>query len=199
MRWRSFRVRLTAWYFAVLAVTFILFGMGMFLAMRASVHAAVDQGLRVRLKGVQRFMERHIQESLEELQAELREHSGLKPGGDLLQVADADGNWIFRSGSIQPYRIPLPTAAGLNDLHFETTNFAASPLRILSARIQVSGRPYTVQLADPIGEFYEMLNRFRLIALSSIPLVLLIASAGGYWMSRRALAPVDEITQTARS
>ncbi len=63
MRWRSFRVRLTAWYFAVLAVTFILFGMGMFLAMRASVHAAVDQGLRVRLKGVQRFMERHIQES----------------------------------------------------------------------------------------------------------------------------------------
>src|SRR5205085_1960634 len=29
------------------------------------------------------------------------------------------------------------------------------------------------------------------------PLVLLLASAGGYWMSRRALEPVDQITRTA--
>src|SRR6202040_3732591 len=29
--------------------------------------------------------------------------------------------------------------------------------------------------------------------------VLLIAALGGYWISRRALAPVDEITQAARS
>src|SRR3989442_13838280 len=34
-------------------------------------------------------------------QDEFREHSELKPGDDLLQVADAQGNWIFRSGSIQ--------------------------------------------------------------------------------------------------
>ena len=31
------------------------------------------------------------------------------------------------------------------------------------------------------------------------PLVLLVASAGGYWMSRRALEPVDRITRTARA
>src|SRR5207244_8967971 len=29
--------------------------------------------------------------------------------------------------------------------------------------------------------------------------VLVLASLGGYWMSRRALAPVDAITSTARS
>jgi heavy metal sensor kinase len=32
-----------------------------------------------------------------------------------------------------------------------------------------------------------------------IPAVLAIATGGGWWMSRRALAPVDEITATARS
>ena len=31
------------------------------------------------------------------------------------------------------------------------------------------------------------------------PLVLLISSAGGYWLSRRALAPVDALTRTARN
>ena len=30
------------------------------------------------------------------------------------------------------------------------------------------------------------------------PLLLLLASAAGYWMSGRALRPVDQITQTAR-
>ena len=32
----------------------------------------------------------------------------------------------------------------------------------------------------------------------AMPLALLVAAAGGYWLSRRALAPVDRITQTAR-
>jgi len=35
--------------------------------------------------------------------------------------------------------------------------------------------------------------------LASVPILLLISSAGGYWVSRRALKPVDRITTTARS
>lgn len=31
------------------------------------------------------------------------------------------------------------------------------------------------------------------------PFLLVLASAGGYWVSRRALTPVDEITQEAQS
>src|SRR6266704_2149623 len=104
----SIRVRLTAWYFAVLAMGLGLFGAGMYFTVRQSVDAAVDDELTVRLQGMQRFMQREFPGStLEEIQREFREHSGLKPGGDLIQVADAHGSWMFQSGSIRPYKIAL--------------------------------------------------------------------------------------------
>jgi heavy metal sensor kinase len=43
------------------------------------------------------------------------------------------------------------------------------------------------------------LRRVRWLLLWSAPAVLLLASLGGIWISRRALAPVDEITLAARS
>src|SRR6185312_987104 len=45
---------------------------------------------------------------------------------------------------------------------------------------------------------FDTLRLFRSYLLMFAPLVLLVAAAGGYWMSRRALAPVDSLVRTAR-
>ena len=44
-----------------------------------------------------------------------------------------------------------------------------------------------------------MLDRLRWLVFACIPAVIVAASVGGYWLSRRALRPVDEITAAARS
>ncbi len=54
-----------------------------------------------------------------------------------------------------------------------------------------------IQIGIPIDEFLEMLDGFTWTALIASPLLLIGASIGGYWMSRRALAPVEQIAQTA--
>src|SRR2546429_7989829 len=109
MRPASIRARLTLWYLAVQAIRFVAFGACIFFAVGGSVHAAIDEDLRQRLQGIRRFMDRMGPVfSEEDLTYELREHSGLRPGGDLLQVSDAQGNWIFRSASIRDYAIPRP-------------------------------------------------------------------------------------------
>jgi signal transduction histidine kinase len=54
-----------------------------------------------------------------------------------------------------------------------------------------------VQIGIPVDEFAEMLSGFTWTALLASPLLLILASAGGYWMSRRALAPVERIARTA--
>jgi len=193
MKPRSIRVRLTLWYFAVQAITFAAFGIGIFLAVRESVHAAIDQDLRLRLEGIQRFMERVAPTfSQEDLRYEIREHSGLRPGGDLLQVSDARGDWLFRSASIRNYDIPLPSG-DLSAPRYETKVFNGALLRIVSAKAGVPGNSYTVQLASPLGPVFDVLQRLRWLLLLSIPVVLILATIGGYWMSRRALAPVDAI------
>jgi len=49
-----------------------------------------------------------------------------------------------------------------------------------------------------MDDFYEAQTRFRNLLLALIPLLLIVATSAGYWMSRRALAPVDRITTAAQ-
>jgi signal transduction histidine kinase len=81
---------------------------------------------------------------------------------------------------------------------FETLRVEGRSLRFYSRRINVNGKPYTVQVAAKMHEAFEALDRFRLVLVFTMPLLLIAASAGGYWLSTRALAPVDEISRTAQ-
>jgi signal transduction histidine kinase len=70
---------------------------------------------------------------------------------------------------------------------------------LLQSSIEIAGHPYTFQLASAVAGFYAVLSRMGWTMLASIPIMLIIAALGGYWMSRRALAPVDQITSAAQS
>jgi len=58
---------------------------------------------------------------------------------------------------------------------------------------------YIVRIGRPLHEEIETLDDFRRYLLWFAPLLLLGASAVGYWLSRRALAPVDALARTART
>src|SRR5438445_12235742 len=73
------------------------------------------------------------------------------------------------------------------------------PLRILNGQLRVADKAYDVQIAAPMDDFYDAVNRFRLVLLFSVPVLVLVASAGGYWLSRKAVAPVGEIARAAQS
>jgi heavy metal sensor kinase len=187
--------RLTAWYFAILAVVLSLFSLTAYLAMRNSIHRTVDDELRARMEGVRRLIERTARYEPDDLRRELREHSELA-GNTLLQVADRRGNWLYRSASMDRYDIPRPAEASAGP---STLVLNDMPLRVLAMEIQVADESYFAQAAAPLDDFYMALHRFATLLLVSIPILLFSAAAGGYWMSRRALAPVDQITHTARS
>ena len=64
--------------------------------MRAAVYHAIDDELRDRVQGVRTFMDLQISSlSVPEIRDEFREHSVLGPGGDLFQVCDAQGQWLY--------------------------------------------------------------------------------------------------------
>src|SRR2546425_3892821 len=99
--------RLTAWYFGILAVVLSLFSLTAYFAMRNSIYRTVDEELRAHMEGVRRLIERTARYEPEDLRRELREHSELA-GDTLLQVADQQGNWLYRSSSMGDYDIPRP-------------------------------------------------------------------------------------------
>jgi len=189
------RLRLTVWYSAVLAVVLSVFGLSAYFEMRNSIHETVDESLQDRVGGVRGLIERNSPYGRDEVRRELREHSELA-GGALLQVSDQQGDWLYRSASMNDYEIPIATRSFTGPFTFVSHNM---PFRVVNAKIKVGNQSYLVQVAAPLDDFYEALHRFGTLLLVSIPILLLCAAGGGYWMSQRALAPVDQITQTARS
>jgi heavy metal sensor kinase len=188
------RLRITAWYFAVLATGFSLFGVIAFYVMRGSILETVDEVLQDQIQGVRELIERESGKA--ELEHDLREIEEIRAGSDLLQVSDAAGNWVYRSRTMAQFG---PAAPGEARASISTQQPDGVPLRVLTLPVQAGSKTYVVQLAYALDDFYEALDRFRRVLLLSSPLLLLLASAGGYWLSRRALGPVDQITREARS
>ncbi len=201
MKFGSIRVRLTAWYLAMLALGLAMFGVGSWYAMRASAFHTIDDELEDRIRGVEKFMQIQIASlSPVEIRDEFREHSVLGPGGDLFQVCNGKGEWLYRSAVLENSQITIrhPGLLGQDSI-FEDMVVQSTPVRFATKRVVVNGQPYSIQVAAPLHEFYEALERFRLILWLSVPMLLIGATVGGYWISRRALQPVDRITAVAES
>ena len=80
-----------------------------------------------------------------------------------------------------------------------TENIDGRQLRVATARLQSAGSRYDVQVAISLDEILGVMRDFRHLLLWMVPAVLIVACLGGYWLSSRALRPVDEITTAARS
>lgn len=195
----SIRLKLTAWFFAVLIVTIGIFGFAALFAMEKGIRSTVDEGLRNQARGIAELMERVLSEESEEqeeLAHELREHSEIRTEADFSQVFDQQGNWIYRTPLMAHYGVPAPPPSRASIYDMEAQGL---PLRVLVSEVSFDGNKYGIQVASPMSGFYDALNRFKWLILILSPFLVALASAGGYWMSRRALTPVDEIIQEAQN
>jgi heavy metal sensor kinase len=190
---RSIGIRLTLWYAAAFATSLLLLGVAMWFAVQQGLYHAIDESLRDRADGIRIFIEDHkTRLFLDEVKEEFRAH------GDLFQVLDEQGQWIHRAEGLQDLGTPGGAQLDL-DPRFEDRTLGGAPVRLLSTNLEVDGHVYTVQVAAPLRDLQQGLRDALWLLAPLFPAVLLLGSAGGYWISRRALAPVDEITRTARS
>src|SRR5215831_2865752 len=195
MKRLSIRLRLTAWYIAILLASLSLFGIVAFVAMRKGIEKSVDENLGGEADGVAEVMGRVLQEEPARLQDELREHQELREQADFLQVCDQNGRWIYRSRLMTHYDVPVPVKASYSAYNVMSVDL---PLRVLVREMSAGGATYRIQVAAPMDDFYDAIDRFKWIVLLLGPVLLVLASAGGYWLSGRALAPVDKITRAAQ-
>jgi len=191
------RARITAWYFAVLVVAFASFAWISGLGFQHSIETTVNDASRANLESIQNVLGRTAPKGIAEVKDELNELAGLWAGAGLLEVSDAGGKTIFQSPLFaKPDRAFPPVERAR--VTFVTANLDRVQYRIAMRTVEASSQTFNVRAAIPTEPFDQALDRFRLILKETLPFLVILASLAGYWLSGRALAPVNAIIETAR-
>lgn len=200
MRKLSIGLRLTLWYVAIFAVAQLIFGAGMWFLLQYRLYDIVDDNLESQAEDFKNYMLAQKKDaSLVKLQEEVAEEYDLEHSGAYLQVYLGGGQWLYRAAVLQknPLAAFEPNAVGKP--FFEDHPLDGRPFRFIVERVEVNGHVYTAEIGVLIDDVVGTLSAFRSYLLMFAPLVLLVAASGGYWLSRRALSPVDALVRTART
>jgi len=179
---RSVQIGLTASYTAMLAVTFLLIGIGVWVALNHSIDETADRELHSRLANIKHYFDSFSPDDLRHLEEEFREESLLSQSSASIRIFDPQGRRLFQTPGTDGW--PMPGEA-------KAAALTVGSQRVLTAPVRVG----VVQIGLPIGAFRNMRNGFLWTLALGTPVVLLLAWVGGYWMSGRTLKPIDAAFQ----
>jgi signal transduction histidine kinase len=188
------RTRLTLAYTAIVSILLAVLGVALYIALYVQLNQAADVDLRSRANGIVQFLQRHAEQNrISGLPNELREHADFDARGDLSQIKDGNGQWIYRSPGIEALALPPMTSSA-----FATVRYGRRSYRVLHREIDLSQRHYALDVVADRSEYVEALDGLGTLLLLGVPTALLLAFLAGLWMSARALRPIQQITDTVR-
>src|SRR5499425_731560 len=145
----SIRLKLTAWYIAILLASLSIFSVAAFFAMKKGIETSVDENLEGQVSGIEELMGRVLNEEPTRLRDELREHAELREQADFSQVCDEGGHWVYRSRLMASHDVPAPTTANYSAYNLEARGL---PLRVMIREINAGGDRYRIQVAAPMDD-----------------------------------------------
>jgi signal transduction histidine kinase len=192
------RHHLALWYTSLVCLTFLVTAGGIYLSLRAAVSRNADRELGIRLQGIQVFLTREASLDPPGLANELSSHAGVRLNGDLYQLSDPSGDWIYRPPSVEPLAIPFDDPATLNSPRIVQIERNGMRYRILSAMVSSGPNRYEVQLVSNITPITNVIRNFLWASLMAAPFIFSVAWFSGIWMSGRAVEPVRAIITAAQ-
>lgn len=194
----SISLRLTLWFGAIFFLGWLLFGIAMWLNLRATLVSERRGTLERRELRLEELLGLTQSRSEKVRQQDFAEFAKAT-GNGLCEVFRADGSRAFPSPTAAAREFPWPTPRNPQSQEFGQVSWSGDQYWVLGHPFQLGADKLYVMAAAPEAGNQLVLDRFLMGLLASVPLLLLISSAGGYFLSRRALLPVDRITASARS
>ena len=205
MRPRSIRARLTLWYTSLLTVTILLLGASAYSLLGYSLARDIDralQGVAVALS--EQPSRSRLPAVSPDIDAIFRRFFGMSPWD---RYVERRHPWSDRTPQESPAgtgRLPLSAqalnraSAGLET--FETLEgLGPYPVRVLTHPVREAGRITSlIQVGMSLESVAVTRRRFLLVMAAVLPLAVLLAGSGGWLLARRALRPVDQMTEAAR-
>jgi len=194
----SVRARLTLWYCGLLAVILVAFSSISYVLLARQIRATTDSSLSETASEFSAaFREEGPEESSREVLLDFRysdrEILVFSPDGTV--VASSRTRTLPESARSELRRFVAAHRTGYITIAGGEEN---EGFRAFAMALTVLGKPYTVVVTRSLHEQADRLESAAHAIFWAIPLALVIASASGYLLARKSLAPVLEMSQKAR-
>jgi heavy metal sensor kinase len=195
----SVRVRLTLWYAAVLALSLIAFALVIYYVAGNIFHERQDESLRSTAQTVASAYVEELGEAHSLAKAGQVVLSEITFPNRYVQLTDNTGQPIAASANLNgaTVSIPAPVLAEARNRGF--SHATVNDLRLAVVPLSTDQTIGFAAVAEPLSVIEDGLKQLRRNLFAGVPLVLLLASIGGYFLARKSLAPIASMNdQTQR-
>ncbi len=201
MNSRSITFRLVAWHAAVSLLVCVGFGLYTYFGLSYFLRQAQADTLKRRAAEVAAILAAHAPREGESYAIDLIKTSYAPENNDrFIRIRRPDGSLLYVSGqptdrAFDPASIPLgPPSAGGD----ASRVIALGDFLLVQSSAMVDGRRYAVDCGASIRPDAQVLRGFLTVLAIGVPLILLVAVAGGAVLVRQALQPVRRIIDAAK-
>jgi heavy metal sensor kinase len=213
LKFGSMRSRLTFWYSGVLALVLIIFAVITYTYLARAERQRLDKTLSDTANSLVSNFNNEVIDESQPIEEALREVAHTFAFRDrqviiydekprvVLVSNTPDGlslgkDW-FASPDIQSSLRNLLASASVSGRAYTTIFDSENAVRLLALTVPAGQQRFVFVVAAPLQEQQKALAQARRTFFLAIPLALLLASAGGYLLARKSLAPVIAMGEEA--
>jgi heavy metal sensor kinase len=207
----SIKTRVILFYVAVLFMILPVLGVFLYLSLSKIIYSSIDSSLLSEAKALATLVSNEDGETQFSFSDEIMwEYNSIK-AKNFFQIRHFDGTTLEKSRSLRNLELPLPS--GQNRISYQTIDLNGAPARLVNFRfinygddehekkvpvVRRYGSGFIIQCAVNIDEQEALLQNYRLILSLSIFSIMMISAAGGFFIAKKALSPIKEISDTIK-
>lgn len=198
---RSLKTRIAVWYMALSTAILIGFGLVVYLNLTHSLYQEREDVVTGYAERIRSFALTQSRNGEEDFIHEFDERFSLKLEREYLQISTRGGTTLYLSPNLKTRPLPFkPELAIESHLKLQVAEAfdERQPMLMTVVPIVVKGETELVTVAASLVAVKETERRLLLTLLLAVPVAILTALAGGTFLARRAIEPVDQMAATAR-
>jgi heavy metal sensor kinase len=190
----SLRARLTLWYSIALLVVLCLVGANVLWQQRRIGFRRVDRELEALAATLANVVQEELNEEDDPVTAATEATSTVTAPGRALAIADANGTVLGARWN----QLTLPGPIGGSDgPSVQTIESNGAAWRVHTRPHAFGNRTFVLVVATPIADVLREQREVQEAMVIGIPIVLLLAAAGGLWLASVGLRPITDMAGRA--
>ncbi|HKE60208.1 MAG TPA: heavy metal sensor histidine kinase [Pyrinomonadaceae bacterium] len=191
----SVRTRLTLWYTGVLALSLITFAFVVYYATARIFHERQDESLHSTAQTVASAYLEELEEQQSATVANQLVLTELIFPDRYVEVIDSAGQAVSWSRNLAANTFTIPSQT-LAEAQRTGVGFAViNNRRVAVVPLSTDRGLGFAAVAEPVSVIEAGLRQLRRAFFAGVPLILLLASAGGYFLARKSLSPIALMNQ----